>query len=134
MGDRPSVDIRALNAASPFHRLLGAEVTRVASGEVEVVLPFSNDLLADVNTPYIHGGAIASLIDIAGDFAIIAAVDRDVPTIDLRIDYLRPANPGRLTAVARAVKVGRNLGIADVEVFDEAGQMVALGRGLFSTR
>jgi uncharacterized protein (TIGR00369 family) len=63
-----------MNDASPFHRLLGAEVIRVARGEVEVAIPFAESLLAESANPYIHGGVIASLIDIAGDFAIIAAI------------------------------------------------------------
>jgi uncharacterized protein (TIGR00369 family) len=129
----PSIDIPALNDASPFHMLLGLTVTQVRSGEVEVVMPYSDRLLASTTAPYIHGGAIATLIDVAGNFAIIAAIGRDVPTIDLRVDYLRPVRRGALRAVGRAVKVGRRLGVADVEVFDETGQTVAIGRGLFST-
>jgi uncharacterized protein (TIGR00369 family) len=129
----PSIDIPALNDASPFHRLLALTVTQVRSGEVEVVMPYSDRLLASTTAPYIHGGAIATLIDVAGNFAIIAAIGRDVPTIDLRVDYLRPVRRGALRAVGRAVKVGRRLGVADVEVFDETGQTVAIGRGLFST-
>lgn len=129
----PSIDIPALNEDSPFHRLLGLTVTQVRPGEVEVVMPYSDRLLANTTSPYIHGGATATLIDVAGNFAIIAAIGRDVPTIDLRVDYLRSVRTGALRAVGRAVKVGRRLGVADVEVFDEAGQMVAIGRGLFST-
>jgi uncharacterized protein (TIGR00369 family) len=128
-----SIDISALNEDSPFHRLLGLSVTQVRPGEVEVVMPYAERLLANTTSPYIHGGAIATLIDVAGNFAIIAAIDRDIPTIDLRVDYLRPVRNGALRAVGRVVKVGRRLGIADVEVFDETGQMVAIGRGLFST-
>ena len=120
---------------SPYHRLLGLEMTRASAGEVVIRMPFREDLLAgdDDAGRYIHGGAIASLIDAAGDFAIIAAVGHDVPTIDLRVDYLRPASPGALTATARAVRVGRSTGVADVEVVDEAGTPVAIGRGVFKT-
>ena len=56
---------------------------------------------------------------------------RDVPTIDLRIDYLRPATPGSLTATGRAVRVGRSVAVADIEVVNEAGTAIAIGRGLF---
>ncbi len=128
-----SIDISALNEDSPFHRLLGLTVARAKPGEVEVIMPYSDRLLANTTSPYIHGGAIATLIDVAGNFAVIAAIDRDIPTIDLRVDYLRPVRKGALRAVGRTVKVGRRLGIADVEVFDEDGQIVAIGRGLFST-
>jgi uncharacterized protein (TIGR00369 family) len=120
---------------SPYHRLLGLEMVRVSPGEVVIRMPFREDLLAgdDEMGQYVHGGAIASLIDSAGDFAIIAAVGRDVPTIDLRVDYLRPAPKGALTATGRAIKAGRSLGVADIEVVGEDGTVIAVGRGVFKT-
>jgi uncharacterized protein (TIGR00369 family) len=120
---------------SPYHRLLGLEMVRVSPGEVVIRMPFREDLLAgdDEMGQYVHGGAIASLIDSAGDFAIIAAVGRDVPTIDLRVDYLRPAPKGALTATGRAIKAGRSLGVADIEVVAEDGTVIAVGRGVFKT-
>lgn len=120
---------------SPYHRLLGFEMIKAGPEEVVVRMPFREDLLAgdDEGGRYVHGGAIASLIDTAGDFAVIAAVGYDVPTIDLRVDYLRPAHGGALVATARTRKAGRSLAVADVEVTDEAGQIVAVGRGVFKT-
>jgi uncharacterized protein (TIGR00369 family) len=120
---------------SPYHRLLGLEMVRVSPGEVVIRMPFREDLLAgdDEMGQYVHGGAIASLIDSAGDFAIIAAVGHDVPTIDLRVDYLRPAPKGALTATGRAIKAGRSLGVADIEVVAEDGTVIAVGRGVFKT-
>ena len=55
-----------------------------------------------------------------------------MPTIDLRIDYLRPAE-GDLLATARTVKRGRTIGVVDVEIRDTAGRMIAVGRGAYST-
>jgi len=120
---------------SPYHRLLGLEMVRAMPGEVVIRMPFREDLLAgdDEIGQYVHGGAIASLIDTTGDFAVIAAVGYDVPTIDLRVDYLRPAARGALTATGRAIKAGRTLAVADVEVVGEDGKPVAVGRGAFKT-
>ncbi len=120
---------------SPYHRLLGFEMVRAVPGEVVIRMPFREDLLAgdDEIGQYVHGGAIASLIDTTGDFAVIAAVGYDVPTIDLRVDYLRPATGGALTATGRAIKAGRSLAVADVEVVGEDGKPVAVGRGAFKT-
>lgn len=118
---------------SPYHRLLGLEMIKAAPSEVVIRMPFREDLLAgdDPDARYVHGGAIASLIDTAGDFAVIAAVGYDVPTIDLRVDYLRPVTRGDLLATARTLKAGRSLAVADVEVTGEDGAVVAVGRGLF---
>ena len=120
---------------SPFHRLLGLEMVRASAAEVVIRMPFRKELLAgdDEIGQYVHGGAIASIIDTAGDFAVIAATGYDVPTIDLRVDYLRPVTGGTLTATARAIKAGRSLAVADIEVVDEDGKAVAVGRGVFKT-
>ncbi|MEE9179795.1 MAG: PaaI family thioesterase, partial [Vicinamibacteria bacterium] len=56
----------------------------------------------------------------------------NVPTIDLRVDYLRPARKGDLVAIGRTVKVGRTIGVADVEVRDSNGALIAVGRGTYA--
>lgn len=118
---------------SPYARLLGLEMVRAAADEVVIRMPFREDLLADEEQAarYLHGGAIASLIDIAGTFGIIAAVGHDVITVDLRVDYLRPVWSGDLTGTARPVRIGRSLAVADIGVGGADGKLVAVGRGLF---
>lgn len=118
---------------SPYARLLNLEMIRAAADGVAVRMPFRADLIAGDDEPaqYVHGGAIASLIDIAGTFAVIAAIGCDVVTVDLRVDYLRPVKSGDLVATARPVRVGRSLAVADVEVAGADGKIAAVGRGLF---
>ena len=135
MSRLPLETLPAMLRRSPYHRLLGLEMVHVAPGEVVVQMAFRPELLAgdEGSARYVHGGAIASLIDTAGDFAVIATVGYDVPTIDLRVDFLRPATGGTLRATARTVKAGRSLALADVQVTDEEGNVVAVGRGAFKT-
>ena len=92
-------------------------------------------LLEDTCNVYLvkDGGIISALIDIAGDFAIASKLGLWVPTIDLRVDYLRPAREGALVALARAVKVGKTVGVADVELRNGQGAVVAVGRAAYST-
>lgn len=127
-------DLADALTASPFHRFLGVRLARAAPDEVVVELPFRDELLADSNAAYIHGGVIASLIDTTACFAVIAGVGRDVPTIDLRVDYFRPAGREPLQAVGRMIKGGRSLAVADVEVLGADRRVIAVGRGLFSTK
>jgi uncharacterized protein (TIGR00369 family) len=54
-------------------------------------------------------------------------------TIDLRIDYLRPADDSDLTATATLIKAGRSVARADIEITDAQGRLIAIGRGSFST-
>jgi uncharacterized protein (TIGR00369 family) len=81
-----------------------------------------------------HGGVIASLIDIAGDFALIAVLGFGVPTINLRVDYLRPALNNDLLAAAHVRRAGRSIGVVDIEVTDSTGRLIALGRGCYGTQ
>jgi uncharacterized protein (TIGR00369 family) len=91
-----------------FHRWLGVELVRAADGEVEVRLPYRPEFAGDAQGHNVHGGVIATLADIAGCFAVMSAVGHEVPTLDLRMDYLRMALPGEeLRAVARVLKAGR---------------------------
>ena len=117
---------------SPYHRFLGLELIREDEGLVEIRLPFREQFLREDGSDWLHGGIVSSLIDIAGDYAIVTKTGVGVPTIDLRIDWLRPAR-GELIALARALKVGRTVAVADVEVRDASSQLVAVGRGTYAT-
>jgi uncharacterized protein (TIGR00369 family) len=117
-------------AESPFHRFLGIELVRAEAGLFEIRVPSRPEFLRADGEGWIHGGVMSAVIDIAGDYAVATETGGDVPTVDLRIDYLRPAR-GSLRVTARAVKVGRTLGVADIEVRDEEDRLVAIGRGTY---
>ena len=117
---------------SPYQRFLGVSFERIADGEVAIRLPFREEFLREDGSDWLHGGVVAALIDIAGDYAVMTKVSSGVPTIDLRIDWLRPARAGDLIATGRVVKAGRRVSVADIEVHDVGGRLVAVGRGLYA--
>lgn len=117
---------------SPYQRFLGLILVRAEDGVVEIRLPFREEFLRSDDSDWLHGGVVSALVDIAGDYAIVTKTGVGVPTIDLRIDYLRPARRGDLVATARINKVGRTIGFADVEVRDTGGELVAVGRGVYA--
>lgn len=119
---------------SPFHRFLGLEFSLGDDGVAEVRMPFREELVSDPDVPYLHGGVLAALLDTAGDYAVAARLGRGVPTIDMRVDFLKTAGREPLLATARVVKLGRSVAIADAEVRNERGEILAVGRILFSTR
>lgn len=128
--------LRRTVPTSPFHQWLRPEVESVdvASGEVTIRIDMREEFCRSPGQPEAHGGILAALIDIAGHAAVAAKLRHAVPTIDLRIDYLRMAGGSALRARAVPVKIGRSIGVADVRVVDDAGRLVAIGRGAFSTR
>ena len=95
----------------PFQRFLGLRAVAMdpEAGTVTLALPFKRDLCRSSKVPEIHGGVTAALIDITGDYALAIQMGDLVPTIYLRIDYLRMAVETELIATARAVKMGRAL-------------------------
>jgi uncharacterized protein (TIGR00369 family) len=127
--------LRDLLGSGPFHELLRLELVRVdtEAGAVDLRLPFRRELEREAGTKQWHGGPIAALVDIAGDFALVARLGRTIPTIDLCVNYLRPAIDTDLLATGRTLRAGRSVGVVDVEVRDERNRLVAVGRGTYST-
>ncbi len=120
---------------SPYQRFLGIELVRAEEGLVEIRLPFKEDFLREDGSDWYHGGIVSALADIAGAYAVVTAKggsESSGATIDLRIDWLKPARKGDLLATGRVVKAGRRICVADVEVRDAAAVVVAVARGTFT--
>lgn len=116
---------------SPFHRWLGVRLHALSDEGVELRLPWRPEFVSVAEVGYTHGGILGALVDIAGDYAIAARLGRGLPTVDMRVDYHRPAMPGPLLAKARIIKLGRTLCTAEASIHDEAGALVASGRGVY---
>lgn len=118
----------------PFHQVLQPRALDVDpdKGIVVISLGYRDELRRLPTERSYHGGVIATLIDLAGHAAAAVKIGRMAPTIDLRIDYLRPADGSDLTATARLIKVGRSIVRIDVEITDDQGRQVAIGRGTYS--
>ncbi|MDA0182864.1 PaaI family thioesterase [Solirubrobacter phytolaccae] len=115
--------------SSPFVALLGIELVEVGVDRAAVRLPFRPELttIADV----VHGGALASLIDMAAVSAAWAddAEPRSMEgaTVSLTVSYVAAARGKDLTAVGVVSKRGRNLVFVDVRVTEPDDRLVATG-------
>ncbi|HTP94278.1 MAG TPA: PaaI family thioesterase [Burkholderiales bacterium] len=127
--------VQAIFDKSPFIGFLGLKVAALDHGEgtLTVTMPMRSELERYAGSGQFHGGPIASFIDTVGDFAFGMSVGGGVPTINLRIDYLRPAIGRSLTATARVRRAGKTVTLVDVDVFDEQSKLVAVGRGTYSS-
>jgi uncharacterized protein (TIGR00369 family) len=126
--------VQAVFDASPFISFLGLRVVSLdhETGRLTATMPMRPELERRSGTRQFHGGPIAAFIDTVGDFAVGMAAGGGVPTIDLRVDYLRPATGSLLTATARVRRAGRTVALVDVEVHDEQQALVAVGRALYA--
>ena len=80
-----------------------------------------------------HGGPIAAIIDTVGDYALVMLLGRPLPTVNFRVDYLRPAINTALIVTATVRRNGRQVGIVDIDVASEAGTLLAIGRATYAT-
>jgi uncharacterized protein (TIGR00369 family) len=119
--------IEEIIAASPFARLLGIRLGGFAPDQAKIELPFRTEM-ATVGQ-VIHGGAIASLVDIAAAAAAWSNADPEAKrrgvTIGFSINYLAAASGTDLVATARVIRRGRQIVVCDVTASDPAGEPVA---------
>lgn len=120
---------------SPFIASLGLEVTEVdpAGQQITMRAVMRPEFERGARTGQWHGGPIAAIIDTVGDYALVMMLGRPLPTINFRVDYLKPAVNTALTIVGRVRRSGKSVGVVDIDVFDDAKSLVAIGRATYST-
>jgi len=128
--------VQALLDASPFINFARMQVTHIdhKSESLTLSMPLLPEFERGAGTGQFHGGPIASLIDTAGCFALVMILEKGVPTVNFRTDYLRPAFNTSLRATAVVRRAGRLVGVVDVDVLDDEDRLVAVGRGTFGTQ
>jgi uncharacterized protein (TIGR00369 family) len=74
---------------------LGGEMLEIGKGRARMRLPYAPHLVGDPDTGVVHGGVITAMLDQTCGIAIASALKEIVPfaTLDLRIDYMKPAQP-----------------------------------------
>ena len=116
---------------SPFSRLIGIEdgVSEGGVGSVSLVIRPHHLQAAG----RVHGGLIAVLVDTAFFRAVRSrlAPGQRTTTIELKINFLEPADSGRLTATASLIGDGGRLMVADVQVTSDDGRLIAQALGTF---
>ena len=117
--------IREVLVASPIAKTLGVTADVISLDRIVLRLPFSP---ANVTVKSIvHGGVIATLIDIAGAAASFSGAPPGSlgATSTLAISYIAPADGADLMAEARVIQRGRSQTVAEVAVRDASGRLVA---------
>jgi uncharacterized protein (TIGR00369 family) len=109
--------VRGSFARQGFMTLLGATITRVEPGLVEIEAPFRGDLTQQHG--YFHAGVTSALADTAGGYAgyTLFPAESSVLTVEFKINLIAPAQGDRLSARGHVVKSGRTLTVCALEVF-----------------
>lgn len=136
---RPSFEtiegVQAMMDTTPLHRLLGFWVVSMDTdtGSFSMAAPTGGNSERSDGVGQAHGGAIATLIDSTATYACCIMLGRPVPTINLRVDYLRPAGGEEMVATATVRRAGRTVSVVDVDVM-AGDKLVAIGRADLATQ
>jgi uncharacterized protein (TIGR00369 family) len=125
--------VQELVTRGPFHQWLGLRVVAVHDDGIELTAKWREEWVVNPDRGYTHGGVLATLVDLAADWAMVKKLGRGVPTIDLRVDYHAAAMPGDLTARGKVVRVGGQFSTAEASIYDAKGKLIASGRGTYFT-
>ena len=104
--------------------LVGASLTRVEAGEVEIALPWREELTQQKG--FIHGGILGMIADTACGYAAFSLMPAggSLVTVEYKMNILKPGR-GALVARGKVLKAGRTLTVARAEVYAEDGTHVA---------
>ncbi|WP_299195418.1 hotdog fold thioesterase [uncultured Erythrobacter sp.] len=117
---------------APFHQWLGVEIKSYSADQLQLLMPWRNEIVSNPVLGAAHGGVLAALIDLTGLYTLLAMGAKVKATADLRVDYHRPATSGPLIATGRVVKIGRQISVADTHITGPDGKLVASGRGAYT--
>lgn len=126
-------EVQEIVSRGAYLRWLGLKVLAVGEDSIEVKATWREEWVANPKLMQTHGGILAALIDFAADFALIGSIGRPVPTIDMRVDYHRLATPGDLVVKGKVIKLGKQFSVCEAQIYDEAGRLIASGRGSYIT-
>lgn len=119
----------------PHNRALEMRFLSYGDGEAVMIVPYRPHLVGNPETGVLHGGVISSLLDATSGAAVYMKTRTPVPiaTLDLRIDYLKPASPGRdVIARAHCYKLTRNVAFVRAAAYhDDEADPIAASAGTF---
>ena len=126
--------IQQLAEEIPFLKALSTKVVDLERGRCCLSLPWQEDLVGDRSTGVVHGGVITTLLDSASGMAVFSVIPRvmQVATLDLRIDYLRPAMP-RIDIMGEATcyRLSKNVAFVRGRAFQESDCEIASSLATF---
>ncbi|NLM06481.1 MAG: PaaI family thioesterase [Tissierellia bacterium] len=109
-----------------FRKFVGINLESIEEGEITVSLDWRKEITQ--NSGYIHGGMVTALADLACGMTAFSTVDegQEVVTVELKINFLRPATSKKIYAKSKLLKRGRTVIVIEAEVFNhDDNKMIA---------
>jgi len=118
----------------PMHKFLGLKIELLEESFVRIQVPFRKELVGDFRNNRWHGGVIATVMDSVG--GVIGAMhftslQDKISTIDLRVDYLRGAEPEAIMVEGKIVRFGNRILVARMKAFQN-DLLIAEGNGVYN--
>ena len=113
--------VRDSFASQHMMRTLGARLTRVAAGEVEIELPFREDLTQQHG--FLHAGVVAAVLDSSCGYAAFSLMPpgAGVLSVEFKTNLLAPASGDVLVARGRVLRSGRTISVCQADGFMRTG-------------
>lgn len=114
--------VRALVQFTPLAAAMGIEITQIERAKAWGKAPYRPEFVGDPDTGVIAGGVLTAFLDQLCGTAVVAAMDAPsiIATVDLRIDYMRPAEPGRdVLAEAHCYKIGKSVAFVRAVAYED---------------
>lgn len=119
----------------PHAKALGLTLVDIWYANAVIKLPYSDQIIGNPETGVIHGGAVTTLLDNVSGVAVFCTIEEPTATatLDLRIDYMRAATPGKdIIAHAHCYKLTRNVAfVRGVAYEDDENDPIASSAGAF---
>jgi uncharacterized protein (TIGR00369 family) len=123
--DRITGAVAADEAGAPVGKLIGFRPRSVEAGKAVFELEAGPQHANPMGT--LHGGVLCDVADAAMGVAYASTLGEgeSFTTLELKINFLRPFRTGTLIATGRVVKAGRTIGLAECDVTDADGRLIA---------
>jgi acyl-coenzyme A thioesterase PaaI-like protein len=133
---------------TPFVKLVGIELVEASNEHVKAHFAMKPELVGNTIKQILHGGVIATALDMVGGIMGVVAVYQrmrqdDVPrderymrlaklgTIDMRVDYLMPGRGKHFEASATLLRVGKKVFVTRMELHNDSGELIAAATGTY---
>lgn len=130
-----------------FNKVLGIEIESLSFDEAKLRFDNRPELMGNFVHESLHGGVVAAALDLTGGvvayLSVLKAMEGKTPqdkaerlanvgTIDLRIDYLRPGVGEHFVATGTALRSGRKVTVARMDLHNDGGEHIAAATGTYS--